>query len=68
MNMADNTPDFEAFPVKIAEPHQHGLSPNGKFGFSVQTYHGYLSQLTIWSDTWEECFAINLRGMLTHKK
>jgi protein-ribulosamine 3-kinase len=68
VDMTDDIPDIETLPVKVAELHKKGLSPNGKFGFPVQNYQGRLSQVTTWTDTWEECFANNLRGMLNHEK
>jgi protein-ribulosamine 3-kinase len=68
VNMTDDIPDIDELPRKVAELHQKGLSPNGKFGFPVQNYQGRLSQVTTWADTWEECFANNLKGMLEHEE
>jgi protein-ribulosamine 3-kinase len=68
VHMTDDIPDIEKLPSKVAELHQKGVSPNGKFGFPVQNYQGRLSQVTTWTDTWEECFANNLRGMLEHEE
>lgn len=64
VDMTDDIPDIETFPAKVAELHLKGLSPTGKFGFPVQNYQGCLPQVTTWTDTWEECFANNLKGML----
>jgi fructosamine-3-kinase len=68
VNMTDDIPDIDRLPRKVAELHQKGRSLNGKFGFPVQNYQGRLSQVTTWTDTWEECFANNLRGMLEHEQ
>lgn len=68
VDMTDDIPAIERLPVKVAELHQKGLSPNGKFGFPVPNYQGRLSQVTTWADTWEECFANNLKGMLEHEE
>ncbi|KAK0661185.1 Fructosamine kinase-domain-containing protein [Cercophora samala] len=55
-NMTDELPDIETFPVQMAELHRSGTSPNGKFGFSVTTYHGNTPIEHGWSDTWEDYF------------
>ncbi|KAE9378604.1 hypothetical protein N431DRAFT_553040 [Stipitochalara longipes BDJ] len=68
IDMTEDIPDIEKFPARVAELHLRGLSPNGKFGFVVQTYQGRLSQVATWTDSWEECFANNLRGMLNHEQ
>ncbi|KAI9785899.1 MAG: hypothetical protein M1839_008165 [Geoglossum umbratile] len=62
--MTNEVPDVEVFPAKIAELHTKGVSPNGKFGFSVVNYNGRLPQNTVWCDTWEESFSRNLKHTL----
>ena len=37
-DMKDDIPDIQDLAAKVAELHQKGLSPNGKYGFSVSTY------------------------------
>lgn len=44
-----------------------GVSPNGKFGFPIATYQGRLPQDPTETDTWEECFANNVKIMFDHE-
>lgn len=39
-----------------------GVSPNGKFGFHVPTFNGYVPLINDWCDTWEEWFTRQLRS------
>ncbi|KAK2788697.1 hypothetical protein FQN53_003206 [Emmonsiellopsis sp. PD_33] len=55
--MTDGIPDISDFPAMLARLHKNGVSPNGKFGFFVTTYHGRLAQDTTPCDTWEESFS-----------
>ncbi|KAH0566185.1 hypothetical protein GP486_000417 [Trichoglossum hirsutum] len=59
--MTDDLPDLKSFPVKLAELHRKGTSPDGKYGFSVTTYHGNTPLNHGWSDTWEEYFTRTTR-------
>jgi fructosamine-3-kinase len=54
--MVDDVPDVEEFSSKIAEMHRRGVSPDGKFGFPVDTYRGRIPMIYPVSDTWEELF------------
>lgn len=56
INLADRLPDVQAFVEKLAEIHDKGVAPNGKYGFEVPTYKGAIPQYTDWRDTWEESF------------
>lgn len=58
---------LETFPKLVAELHTRGVSPNGKFGFPVATYQGRLPQDPSETDTWEECFANNVKIMFDHE-
>ena len=37
-DMTDDIPEIQPLAAKVAELHGKGLSPNGKYGFSVPTY------------------------------
>lgn len=54
--MRDEAPEKEDLAPKIAELHKRGVSPDGKFGFPVETYGGRLPMIYPVSDTWEELF------------
>jgi protein-ribulosamine 3-kinase len=38
-----------------------GLSPNGKYEFSVPTLQGTIPQYTEWTDSWEEFFTNSIK-------
>ena len=63
-DMTDDVPDIQKLPAKIAELHKKGVSPNGKYGFSVPTFQGRLLQETEWTDSWEEFFTNAMKRML----
>ncbi|CAN8096521.1 unnamed protein product [Discula destructiva] len=63
-NMTEGLPDVETFPAKMAELHKNGTSPDGRFGFLVNTYHGQIPVEHGWSDTWEEYFTRTTRVLL----
>lgn len=63
-NMTGEFPDVETFPARMAELHRDGTSPDGRFGFSVATYHGQTPIDHGWSDTWEEYFRRTTRVLL----
>lgn len=58
---------LETFPKLVAELHTRGVSPNGKFGFPIATYQGRLRQDPSETETWEECFANNVKIMFDHE-
>lgn len=64
--MGDQMPAIELFAKRLALLHQSD-SPNGKFGFHLETYNGNLSQATQWEDSWEIFFAKSLRRALDHE-
>ncbi|KAI0815528.1 Fructosamine kinase-domain-containing protein [Xylaria sp. FL0064] len=59
--MTDELPDLESFPAKMGDMRSAGVSPNGKFGFDVTTFHGNIPIEHGWSDTWEEYFTRKTR-------
>lgn len=63
-NMTDELPDIETFPAKMAELHRNGMSPDGRFGFHVTSYHGQTPIEHGWSDTWEDYFTRTTRVLL----
>ncbi|KAH0562635.1 hypothetical protein GP486_002686 [Trichoglossum hirsutum] len=65
VEMSDELPNIQAFTAKIAELHTKGLSPNGKYGFSVPTYLGQMPQYTTWTDSWEEFFINSLKQLMS---
>lgn len=60
----DRMPDPGPFVERLSAIHQRSESPNGKFGFHVPTYSGYLPQYTGWEESWEVFFAKSLRVAL----
>jgi protein-ribulosamine 3-kinase len=68
VEMTDEIPELDTFPAKLAELHRNGLSPTGKFGFTVQNYQGALPQVVTWRDTWEEAFTEGLRAMVIREE
>jgi len=55
------------FPALLAEMHKCGVSPNGKFGFPMETFAGNSSQMFPISDTWEECFLGGLQHVFENE-
>lgn len=62
--MLDEMPDPHKFASRLAALHQNSVSPNGKFGFHINTYSGNLPQMNEWEDSWETFFAKSLRKAL----
>ena len=60
----DQMPDPGPFTERLSALHQRSESPDGKFGFHVSTYSGYLPQYTGWEESWEVFFAKSLRVAL----
>lgn len=56
--------DVQTFTAKVAELHMKGLSPNGKYGFSVPTFLGQMPQYTAWTDSWEEFFTNSMQQLM----
>lgn len=64
----DEMPDSGVFTGRLAALHQGSQSRSrsleGKFGFHVPTYSGYLPQYTEWEGSWEVFFSKSLRVAL----
>ena len=56
--------DIQIFTAKVAELHTTGVSPNGKYGFSVPTFMGQMPQYTAWTDSWEEFFTMSIQQLM----
>lgn len=63
-DMTDDIPEIQPLAAKVAELHEKGLSPNGKYGFSVPTYQSKWPQPVEWKESWEEFFLISLKWVL----
>lgn len=66
-DMDDKLCSLKTFPKLVAELHTRGISPNGKFGFPIATYQGRLPQNPTETDSWEECFANNVKIMFDYE-
>ena len=67
VEMTDDLPDVQSLAASLAELHKKGLSPNGKYGFSVPTLQGTVPQYTEWTDSWEEFFTNSLRKVIDNE-
>ena len=56
--------DIQTFTAKVAELLTKGVSPNGKYGFSVPTFMGQIPQYTAWTDSWEEFFTVSMQQLM----
>ena len=68
VDMADDLPDVQALAASLADLHMKGLSPNGKYGFSVPTLQGTIPQYTAWTDTWEEFFSNSIKLVMKNEE
>lgn len=66
--MAQNLPNIQSFAASLAELHSKGLSPNGKYGFTVPTLQGTVPQFTDWTDSWEEFFSKSIRLVMENEE
>ena len=57
VDMTDDVPEEESLPAKVAAMHLKGISPNGKFGFSVPTCMGGCVGQNDWTSSWEKSFS-----------
>jgi len=57
-------PDPGQFVTQIAELHRNGISPNGLFGFPVQTVLGRLKRTTTWERSWAKSFTHQLKDVI----
>jgi fructosamine-3-kinase len=62
--MSDDVPDVSHFPALVAELHKQGASPDGRFGYALETYGGNNPQLFPPSDRREECFRLGLGAIM----
>ena len=68
VEMGEELPDVQLLAASLAELHRKGESPNGKYGFHVQTLQGTLPQYTEWTDSWEEFFARSLKLVMENEE
>lgn len=61
----DMGPTCSALAKMHLESHSAGIQ---KFGFPITTYNGSLAQNNRWTETWEEFFVQQMRGMLTQEE
>ena len=66
--MNDDLPDVQALAASLADLHTKGLSPNGKYGFSVPTLQATIPQYTAWTDTWEEFFSNSFKLVMENEE
>ncbi|MCJ1352958.1 MAG: hypothetical protein MMC33_002942 [Icmadophila ericetorum] len=66
--MTDDIPDIQVFPAKVAELHKKRISPNGKYGFEVETYQGTIPQAVAWQDSWEIFFSNSMKRILAKEE
>ncbi len=67
VEMTDDLPDVQGLAKSLAELHKKGISPNGKYGFSVPTLQGTIPQYTEWTDSWEEFFTKSLKKVMDNE-
>ena len=67
VEMTDELPDVQGLGASLAELHKKGLSPNGKYGFSVPTLQGTIPQYTEWTDSWEKFFTNSLKTVMDNE-
>lgn len=64
--VGEQPPDPERFVEKLVEMHKKSVSPTGKFGFHVTTFHGKVAQMTNqWDESWSTVFQRHLGHMVT---
>jgi protein-ribulosamine 3-kinase len=56
-DMSEDIPEPDQLCAKLAELHLKATSPNGKFGFPVDTCMATSLQPNEWFSSWEECFS-----------
>lgn len=59
-------PDPVDLMSRLAEMHTNGNSPNGMFGFPVQTTCGIQARTATWTKTWAECYKIQLMDVIKY--
>ncbi|KAI4212673.1 MAG: hypothetical protein LQ351_004564 [Letrouitia transgressa] len=64
IDMRNQLPDPARLCSRIAELHRVSVSPTGKFGFHISTYHGKYPQSVQWNDNWASFFKNLLQDAL----
>jgi len=67
VEMTDDLPDVQGLAKSLAELHKKGISPNGKYGFSVPTLQGTIPQYTEWTDSWEDFFTKSIKKVMDNE-
>ena len=68
VEMTEDLPNIESMAQSLAELHKRGLSPNGRYGFSVPTCQGTIPQYSEWTDSWEEFFSKSFRLVMENEE
>ena len=68
VSMNNDLPDANALASSLAELHTKGVSPTGKYGFSVPTLQGTIPQCTEWTDSWEDFFSKSIRLVMDNEE
>lgn len=64
IEMRNQLPDPAQLCARLAELHRVSVSPTGKFGFHISTYHGKFPQKVGWDGNWASFFKNLLEGAL----
>ncbi|KAM0795981.1 Fructosamine kinase-domain-containing protein [Usnea florida] len=68
VDMDDDLPDAQKLARGLAELHETGVNPDGKYGFHVPTLQGTIPQYTEWTETWEEFFSNSIRRVFENEE
>lgn len=68
VEMADELPDVQELSALLAELHQKGVNPEGKYGFPVPTLQGTIPQYTDWEDSWETFFFKSIQVVMNNEE
>ena len=68
IHMTNERPNVQKLAKSLANLHMQGLSPNGKYGFSVPTLQGTIPQYTTWTDNWEEFFTNSIKLVMENEE
>lgn len=65
-DMVEESPDIEEFITAIVDIHKKsmGKSPNGQYGFHVETKLPFITKDNMWQPTWEASFSLILARAL----
>ena len=56
IEMKNQLPDPDRLCARLAELHRTSVSPTGRFGFHIPTYHGRFPQKVDWDSNWASFF------------